>query len=414
MNPTTDRPHRSAHPARGVPPAARGRRAAAFLLESVEQGRLGRYSFVGSRLAARLASPRPRRCGEPVVGYLGYDHAAQLEPTVPLPGPTGPPCPRAASSSPTRSSASTTRTASRRCSAATRRRRSAPRRPAAAAAAQRTGCAGTIRRLPVAARATSAASAREGAHPRGRRVPDRALAARRAADPAVRARALPHAPPHQPVAVPLPARARRPRARRLLARDARQARGPPRRAEPDRRHDAPRRGRRRAAARLREGPRRARDARRPRPQRPLARLPARDGPGRAVPRAGALLARHAPRLGGRRRAARGRDAVRPAARVLPGRHRLRRAEGARDADHLGARGLPARAVRGRRRLRAAGRRARHVHRDPHGRPARRASRTCRRARGIVADSDPAGRARGVPAQARGARGRDRRWRRRSV
>ena len=38
---------------------------------------------------------------------------------------------------------------------------------------------------------------------------------------------------------------------------------------------APRPGRRRAAARLREGPRRARHARRPRPQRPLARVPAR-------------------------------------------------------------------------------------------------------------------------------------------
>ena len=35
-------------------------------------------------------------------------------------------------------------------------------------------------------------------------------------------------------------------------------------------------GRRRAAARVGEGPRRAHDARRPRPKRPLARLPARD------------------------------------------------------------------------------------------------------------------------------------------
>ena len=45
---------------------------------------------------------------------------------------------------------------------------------------------------------------------------------------ASRARALPRAAARQPVAVPLPARARRPRARRLLARDARQVRGPPR------------------------------------------------------------------------------------------------------------------------------------------------------------------------------------------
>ena len=41
--------------------------AASFLLESVEQGRLGRHSFT------------------PVVGYLAYDHVAKLEPTVPLP-----------------------------------------------------------------------------------------------------------------------------------------------------------------------------------------------------------------------------------------------------------------------------------------------------------------------------------------
>src|ERR1051326_1748994 len=55
-----------------------------FLLESVEQGRLGRHSFVGcgSRLVpfAEGAELHP-----PVVGYLGYDHVAKLEPTVPLP-----------------------------------------------------------------------------------------------------------------------------------------------------------------------------------------------------------------------------------------------------------------------------------------------------------------------------------------
>lgn len=57
---------------------------AAFLLESVEHGRLGRHSFVGcgSELVSFAeAEGRP----EPVVGYLAYDHAATLEPTVPLP-----------------------------------------------------------------------------------------------------------------------------------------------------------------------------------------------------------------------------------------------------------------------------------------------------------------------------------------
>src|SRR5204862_417321 len=57
---------------------------ASFLPESVEKGRLGRHSFVGcgSRL---LSFEEAEASGEPVVGYLGYDHAAVLEPTVPLP-----------------------------------------------------------------------------------------------------------------------------------------------------------------------------------------------------------------------------------------------------------------------------------------------------------------------------------------
>jgi anthranilate synthase component I len=62
---------------------------AAFLLESVERGRLGRHSLVGcgSRLCYLAEA---EACGEPVVGYLAYDYAARLEPTVPLPdGGTG-------------------------------------------------------------------------------------------------------------------------------------------------------------------------------------------------------------------------------------------------------------------------------------------------------------------------------------
>ena len=55
-----------------------------FLLESVERGRLGRYSFVGagSRLVS-FAEAEPLE--EHVVGYLGYDAVATFEPTVPLP-----------------------------------------------------------------------------------------------------------------------------------------------------------------------------------------------------------------------------------------------------------------------------------------------------------------------------------------
>ena len=57
---------------------------AAFLLESVERGRLGRYSLVGC--GDRIVSfEEAESCGEPVVGYLGYDQVATLEPTVPLP-----------------------------------------------------------------------------------------------------------------------------------------------------------------------------------------------------------------------------------------------------------------------------------------------------------------------------------------
>jgi anthranilate synthase component I len=55
-----------------------------FLLESVEHGRLGRHSFVGR--GSRLVSfAEAETCGAPVVGYLAYDHVAELEPTVPLP-----------------------------------------------------------------------------------------------------------------------------------------------------------------------------------------------------------------------------------------------------------------------------------------------------------------------------------------
>ncbi len=60
-----------------------------FLLESVERGRLGRNSFVGC--GARLVGiDEVERLGRPAVGYLAYDHAAKLEPTVPLPA-DGPP-----------------------------------------------------------------------------------------------------------------------------------------------------------------------------------------------------------------------------------------------------------------------------------------------------------------------------------
>jgi len=61
-------------------PGARGW----FLLESVDRGRLGRYSFVGC--GSRLVDfDEAEALGEPVVGYLGYDAVARFEPTVALP-----------------------------------------------------------------------------------------------------------------------------------------------------------------------------------------------------------------------------------------------------------------------------------------------------------------------------------------
>jgi anthranilate synthase component I len=59
---------------------------AAFLLESVERGRLGRHSFVG-RGSRFLGFDEAEQAGEPVVGFLGYDVVTRLEPTVPLPDP---------------------------------------------------------------------------------------------------------------------------------------------------------------------------------------------------------------------------------------------------------------------------------------------------------------------------------------
>lgn len=69
----------------------RGEGSASFLLESVEHGRLGRYSLVG--YGSRIVDfDEAESLGKPVVGYLAYDYVARLEPTVPLPdaGPGDP------------------------------------------------------------------------------------------------------------------------------------------------------------------------------------------------------------------------------------------------------------------------------------------------------------------------------------
>ena len=237
------------------------------------------------------------------------------------------------------------------------------------------------RRFPAGRRTRTGVRPDQGVHPRRRRVPGRPLAAGRAADRASALdlyRALRRVNPSPYLfLLELDGLALIGSSPETLVKCEGGAREP----EPDRGHDQPGEGDAERAARVGEGPGRARDARRPRPERPLARLPGGHRPRRALPRAGAVLARHPPRLGGDRRAAGRRDAVRSPPRVLPRRNRLRGAEGARDADRLGARGPPPRPVRRRGRLRAPGRHAGHVHRDPDDRPRTTASRGCRRARG---------------------------------
>ena len=126
------------------------------------------------------------------------------------------------------------------------------------------------------------------------------LPASGAIDVGVAPRHLPRPPARQPLPVPLPARARRDRPRRLLARAARRVRERSCEPLPHRRHDRADRGRCRAPALVGEGSRRARDARRPRSERPLSRVQGGDGSRCARHGGRTILPRLPPRLGGRR------------------------------------------------------------------------------------------------------------------
>ena len=175
---------------------------------------------------------------------------------------------------------------------------------------------------------------------------------------------------------------------------------------PDRRHAPARRlagGRpahRRGAAGRREGARRARDARRPRPQRPRARVRLRHGRGRDVHGRRDLLARHPHRLERRRPAAARRRPGRRAALRAPRGDAVRRAQGARDGDHRGARAGQARRLRRRGRLPLLHGRPRHLHLHPHGRlQGRRGPRAGGRRDGRRRQAGL--RVRGVAAKARG-------------
>ena len=92
-----------------------------------------------------------------------------------------------------------------------------------------------------------------------------------------------------------------------------------------------------------QGARRARDARRPRPQRPRPGLRVRLGRGRRADGGRDLLPRAPHRQPGLRHAARGRQRDGCAARRPAGGHALRRPEGPRHADHRRARATQARA-----------------------------------------------------------------------
>ena len=216
--------NRPPHPARGVPAPARER-------SRVVPARVGRARTPRPLLARRLrarGSSTSRGGSARGAGRrlrLATTTSRSSSPRCRSPSPARA-SPRPASSSPTSSSASTTSPAWPRCSAEIPPRSSRSSTAPLGEIPNGNGAAsGPLRRLPPA-RVRTDRRRREGAHPRGRRVPDRALPARRAADLRRRDPALPLASPCQPVAVPLPPGARRrPRAGRLLARDTRQGRG---------------------------------------------------------------------------------------------------------------------------------------------------------------------------------------------
>ena len=305
----------------------------AFLLESVERGRLGRYSFVGT--GSRLCDlAEAEVCGKPVVGYVSYDHVAQLEPTVPLP-------PRVARFAESRFVVAETLLRFDHAQGVANVLAGDPgaiaaqlEGPVPTAGARHVTRPGELRRFPTRGEYQAQVVSAQDAIRAGEAF--QIVLSQRAERPTSASaldlyRALRRVNPSPYLfLLELDELALIGSSPETLVK----VYGPPRVAEPDRRDDRGRRGRRRALARVREGPGRARHARRPGPERPLARLPRGHRARRALPRARALLARDAPRLGGLRRAPRRRRPIRPAARLLPRRHGLGGAQGARDAADL--------------------------------------------------------------------------------
>ena len=391
---------------------------AAFLLESVEKGRLGRYSLVGSgsRLVTFDEAERELAAGAPVVGYLGYDHVAELEPTV-----------------------AAARRRPRPAREPLRRRRDA--RPLRPRDERRRGAAGDpATRSPPCSSGRAPRPEAAAAPGRTRRFPARA-----AYEAGVR-RAKEHIRAGDAFQIVLSQRAERPTDVSALAlyRSLRRINPSPyhfllelggislvgsspetlvkldgsaREREPDRRHDH---------ARAQATPSACSPPRRTAPSTSCSSTSAATtsrgsaAPGtrarRPLPRGGALLARHAPRLRGRRRArcpAHGPStSSAPASRPVrsPAHRRCARCRSSPSSRATAAARTRARSATRSRRV------ARHVHRHPDGRPGRR-PRAPAGGGGARRRLGPGRRARGVPAQARrpggGARRRRSRQMRRS-
>ena len=253
----------------------RGQGRGRFLLESVERGRLGRHSFVGC--GSRLVDlDEAEACGEPVVGYLGYDYVAtpRADGAAPRrrPGAAREPLRRRRHARPLRPRARGRGGAARRrrrsASGSTLRCRLRPRRTARAARRD-VALAGTLGYEAAVEHAKGASRAGDAFQIVSRSAPSARRRLARSSSTARCGGSTRRRTSSCSSSTGSRSSARR-RRRSSSARDARAS------LNPIAGTTAPGRGRRRAPARLGEGPRRARDARRPRAQRPLARLPARE------------------------------------------------------------------------------------------------------------------------------------------
>jgi anthranilate synthase component 1 len=294
-----------------------------FLLESVEHGRLGRHSFVGA--GTRLVYLNEAEAlGLPVVGYVGYDHIAKLEPTVSLPddGPDLPESRFVVADTLIRFDhvSGVADVLYGNADAFAAPQPSVPRGG---------GKRGPLRRFPEQAEHERRVLRAKGTSARAMRSRPSSRSAERPR-PGIGPGALPRAAAINPSPYSS-ARARRPRADRLVAGDRRQVQGARAEVNPIAGSIAPGDGDAEAlpSSKGSRGHVMLVDLGR----NDLSRVQAGHRARRALPRAGAVLAHHAPRLRGGRGAARRRHSVRSPARVLPSGTASGRRD-PRDADHL--------------------------------------------------------------------------------